>query len=453
MSLPFLIPELGKSSLLVQKRGMKYRICFFAALLIFLNPLVHAALTPELSMYLRAGSGANGVGGGQECVSNPGAWGNEFRLGNECAVYGEFGFGAWVLKPQNEGDPFFRFFANFAVAYNNRTDWEAPNADNWVMREVYSEGGFFKGAPFTAWAGKRFYRWGDVHMMDFYPVAMSGPGGGIGGIKTDWGTWSIAIIQNATGNEINGAAAPVPTNVGLAAKTSLHLRTEGIESGWGWWSLWLVGATTPPAKDPAAAGADYRKSAGGFFAAKVNSTVAEGVSNEYGIAYGQGIMSNMGPGGELVKDCASTTDPGCQVPGSKRLRSWDALTFEGSKWSGQIAAIYDELDRGLSANSKFRWLSFGVRPMYWFNDNVSLIFQAGISNIVDESDGLGSRNLMRITIAPQLSLANGLWSRPVIRAFYSRSQWSDNNKVAAAGTSAANNTSLDSIGVQTEVWF
>ncbi|MBX3177041.1 MAG: carbohydrate porin [Candidatus Hydrogenedentes bacterium] len=129
---------------------------------VFAGGGARAALTPELQMYLRSSSGANGVGGAQECINNPGAWGNEFRLGNECATYGEFGFGAWVLKPAQDGDPFFRFFANFAVVYDNRTDWEAPSVPTggglrggnvWVMREVYSEGGYYAGAPFTAWAG------------------------------------------------------------------------------------------------------------------------------------------------------------------------------------------------------------------------------------------------------------------------------------------------------------
>ncbi|MBX3019964.1 MAG: carbohydrate porin [Bdellovibrionaceae bacterium] len=427
---------------------------------VFAGGGARAALTPELQMYLRSSSGANGVGGAQECINNPGAWGNEFRLGNECATYGEFGFGAWVLKPAQDGDPFFRFFANFAVVYDNRTDWEAPSVPTggglrggnvWVMREVYSEGGYYAGAPFTAWAGKRFYRWGDVHLNDYYPVAMSGPGGGIGGIKTDYGTWSLAVIQNAQANEINGSG-DVRTEVGIAAKTSLHLRTEGWGTPAGWLSLWGVAATTPPAKDPAT-GTDYRKSTGGFFAAKLNSTIYEGVNNEFGMAYGEGVMSTMGPGGELVKDCQDTTDASCTVPGAQRLRAWNATVWETTKWSGQLAFMYDELDRGTSTGTRFRWLSAGVRPMYWFTDNVSLIFQAGVSHIVDEADGLGSRNLARFTIAPQLSLAKGYWSRPVVRAYYSRTAWNQANVGAANGTTAQGKTEIDSIGVQTEVWF
>lgn len=428
-----------------------YFICLAMVSVLAQAPKAFAALTPEMTVYLRAGSGANGVGGAQECVGNPGAWGNEFRLGNECGVYGEFGFGAWVLKPTETNPSFFRFFANFAVVSKNYTDWDAPNTDNWVMREVYSEGGYFPGVNFTAWAGKRFLRWGDVHMMDFYPIAMSGPGGGIGGIKTDWGTWQIALIQNASASEINGSAT-VKTTAGQAAKTSLHVRSDDITTDAGSVSMWFVAASTPPAKNTQSS-TEYRKSTGGLLAVKLNSSPMTGTNNELGFAYGQGVMSNMGPSGELVKDCNLPADPSCQVPGSKRFRLWESFVFEGPKWSGQLAFIYDELDRGTSTGSRFRWTSLGVRPMYWFNDHLSLIFQAGISNIVDDQDGLGSRNLMRFTIAPQISLAKSYWSRPVLRAYYTRSMWSDNNKAAAAGTSAAANTSIDAIGLQTEIWF
>lgn len=427
-----------------------------------------AALTPDLSMYLRTSSGANGVGGAQECYNNPGAWGNEFRLGNECVTYGEFGFGAWVLKAQKEGDPFFRFFANFALVYNNQTDWEAPeikttgtsmsdlnvslrNGNVWVMREVYAEGGNFEGMPFTVWAGKRFYRWGDVHMMDYYPIAMSGPGGGIGGIKTDVGTWSLAVIQNAKSSEINGSG-DIKTDVGTAAKTSVHLRADGIDLPIGWGAIWATAAATPPAKNKTS-GQDYRKSTGGLFAFRLNSALAQGVNNELGVAYGGGNMSNFGPAGELYKDCSTDTDAACTVESSQRLRAWDSIVYEGGRFSGQLAVLFDDYDRGTSTKSKFQWLSIGIRPVYWFNDHISLTGQAGVSTVNDESDSLGARTLTRFTLAPQVSLGKSYWSRPVVRAYVSHTSWSDNNKGLASGTTAEGKTEALSVGMQTEVWF
>jgi maltoporin len=409
------------------------------------------ALTPEFKTYLRAGTGANGKGGAQECVFNKGAGGNEFRLGNECGIYGEFSLGADVLKAENAEKPFWRLYSNFAFVYDNRTDWEGNNPNSWVLRELYSEGGRIDGMNFSLWVGKRFYRWGDVHMDDFYAVDMSGPGGGIGDIKTDIGTWSVAFIQNASSNELNGTGTAVVTTVGNAAKTSLHIRLDEMQTPIGTFSYWLAGGTTPSTKNVAGT-TDYKSTSGGYLAMKY-FLAALGGGNELGVATGQGAMSNLSSQGDIVKDCADATKAECTVASSKKVRVWDSFHFEGENWSGQIAAVYEESDKGTTTDSRVRWASFGVRPIYWFTDHVGLAFQAGVSNVLDESDGLGSRNLMRYTIAPQMSIGKGFYSRPVLRAFYSRTSWNENNKISAKGTSFANSTDMDSFGLQTEVWF
>lgn len=419
---------------------------------LFFLSLSSYAVTPDLGVYLRAGSGSNAAGGAQECISNKGSGGNEFRLGNECGIYGEFGIGATLLKAENERAPFWRLFTNFAFAYNNRTDWEGNNPNNWVLREVYTEGGRVDGLDFTAWAGKRFYRWGDVHMNDFYPVNFSGPGGGIGGLHFGKGVLSFAVIQNAQSDEINGATGQV-TRVGNAAKSTLHVRYDDMPTAFGVLSLWAVAGTTPSTKTTATPETNYKAATGGFLAARLSSALTEKTRNEFGLAFGQSIMSNMGSSGDLVKDCDTATDASCNVTGSSRVRAWNSVVYEGESWSVAGALMFDELSKGTSADSRVRWTSAGVRPTYWITEHISLAGQAGISNVVDESDGLGARNLWRVTIAPQISMSKGYFARPVIRAYYSRTQWNESNQISAAGTSAAADKSIDSLGFQTEVWF
>lgn len=428
---------------------MKYLIAF----LIFFSILstTKAAVTPDFGVYMRAGSGANGKGGGQECISNKGTGGNEFRLGNECGIYGEFALGASLLKAETENAPFWRLHSNFAMVYKNQTDWENGNTNAWVLRELFTEGGRVDGLNFYAWVGKRFYRWGDLHMNDFYAVDMSGPGGGIGGIKTDHGTWSLALIQNSSSKEINGNGTVISTSVGDAAKTSLHLRLDEMPSEWGKWSFWLAGGMTPTAKD-AAGTTDYKSASGAYLAVKNNASFGGG-NNELGLAAGQSVMSNLGSQGDLMKDCANTTLVECTVGKSSRIRLWNGYTLDTDRWSTQVALIYEQLDRGTSEKAKARWMSAGVRPMYWFTDHLSLAFQAGVSNVLDEVDGLGSRNLVRFTVAPQMSFGKGFYSRPALRAFYTRTTWGENNKTSAAGTSYASATEMDSFGLQTEIWF
>lgn len=439
----------GHSEHLCYEGRMK-KISTFALVLLLTQTAL--AVTPDLGVYLRAGSGSNAAGGAQECISNRGSGGNEFRLGNECGIYGEFGIGATLLKAENERAPFWRLFTNFAFSYNNRTDWEGNNSNNWVLREVYTEGGRVDGLDFTAWAGKRFYRWGDVHMNDFYPVNFSGPGGGIGGLHVGKGVLSLAVIQNAQSDEINGSTGQV-TRVGNAAKSTLHVRYEDLATGLGVLSLWGVVGSTPSTKTTATPETNYKAATGGFLALRLSSALRESTRNEWGVAYGQSLLSNMGSTGDLVKDCAGAADASCNVTGSWRVRAWDSVVYEGESWSVAGALMYDELNKGTAVDSRVRWTSVGVRPTYWITEHISLAGQAGISNVVDESDGLGARNLWRVTVAPQISMSKGYFARPVIRAYYSRTQWNENNKTSASGTSAAADTSIDTLGFQTEVWF
>ena len=46
------------------------------------------AMPVDMHGYLRSGTGNNLQGGKQNCFNNPGSEGNEFRLGNECGIYG-----------------------------------------------------------------------------------------------------------------------------------------------------------------------------------------------------------------------------------------------------------------------------------------------------------------------------------------------------------------------------
>lgn len=435
---------------------MKYLL--ISASLLFLS--VASAVTPEFNAYMRAASGSNNRGAAMECYSNKGAAaGNEFRLGNECGIYGEFLLGAHLLKAEDASGPYWKLGSNFAFVYKNSTDFETTDAsnaqggnpNNWVIRELFTEAGYIDGLDFTVWAGKRFYRWGDIHMDDFFSVDMSGPGAGIGGIKTDAGVVSVALIQNSESAEFPGSGAPVTTKNGRAAKTSLHLRLEEMESSLGAWSFWLAGGTTP-ATTASAGGTEYKSATGGLLAVK-NILKTETSTNDFGVAVGQSAMSNLTSRGDLIQDCNNSLSATCTVDQSIRFRVWESYVIDSGRWSAEFAVIYDEYDSGADQDSKVRWTSVGVRPLYWFTDHLSLAFETGISNVVDEGDGLGSRNLIRATLAPQISLGKGYTSRPVIRAFYTYNTWNDNNMVSVASTSAANDTSAHTLGVQTEIWF
>ena len=139
----------------------------------------------EFHGYLRAGVGSNSKGGDQICFKNPNspAGTSEFRLGNECSSYGELSFLGKHYKGKEKNDQGF-FNTKFTLASTSNLGHDQYENANTQVVEAYLEGGRFNGGNLTYWVGKRFYRGGDIHLLDLYHTAnTSGNGFGLGGIK------------------------------------------------------------------------------------------------------------------------------------------------------------------------------------------------------------------------------------------------------------------------------
>jgi maltoporin len=74
-----------------------------------------------------------------------------------------------------------------------------------------------------------------------------------------------------------------------------------------------------------------------------------------------------------------------------------------------------------------------------------------------KTDGQPTMRLAKLTIAPTLTMGQGFWSRPELRAFVTYGKW---NGSATGAVNAANeagavftSTSGTSYGVQLETWF
>ena len=102
-------------------------------------------------------------------------------------------------------------------------------------------------------------------------------------------------------------------------------------------------------------------------------------------------------------------------------------------------------------DTREQWLGFGFRPSYLVTQNFHIVTEVG-SSIVQKN---GSKKLSRLTLAPQLSINENIWGRPVLRAFYTHSFWSENNNsnVAQNAPTYANKTAGGSYGVQMESFF
>jgi maltoporin len=418
----------------------------------------------DFAGYLRAGTGFSLYGGKQNCFNNYGTAGNEFRLGNECSIYGEATTRVHFAQAKNPGDPFFNSTLTMAFFPPGNSQYEDNDSDGRDINvvEAYAEGGNWDGFKLTYWAGKRFYRASDLHMNDFYYfAAMNGNGGGVGDIDVNFGKLKLAILQEASNAQ---------TTSGQLGKIALDAQITDISlKGLGEFStndslhLWAVAATTAPGYDVSNS-KKYEAGKGFVLGARHHHSLAEGFS-QLALMYGNGVMESLSLGGGTSID----TTPGniSTINDASRLRIVEQVTTKfNSSWAAQAAAVYEKRDNGASSDSGSTWWDIGARPVYFITDHFHLMGEVGHSVVSDDSERkngsrIGARHLTRITLAPQVSLGPDFFARPVIRAYVTHSFWNDANKVSMAGSHAiagANSPygetlSGTSIGVQTEVWF
>lgn len=426
------------------------KISFFLTIL----PLsfVHAGIRAnefEFSAYMRAGTGSNGKGAAKECFSNSGSPGNEFRLGNECSIYGELAFGAHLLEAK-ESDPFFRTQVRFAFNPPGYQLFEGASANNGGghIVEAYAEGGRLEGSPLVFWAGKRFYRSVDLHMYDwYYFMDMSGNGAGVSRIPLGSGHLSLALLFQV------GSTA---TNLGTNSLQVLDARWEEIVLGENHrLHLWLAYGEAPGGTSTT--GTRYVKNNGYLAGARWRRNLSSGF-HDLTVARGYRLLEGMNLYGSTA-----TVDELQKPWNAERWRFVNHIfTSVSPKLSFESALVAELVNRkNPYADSRLTWLSVGVRPVYYFGKFWQLAFEAGHSIVTDQTERnangsfVGNRHLTRFTIAPQIAPRADYWARPLLRIYYSRSFWNKANQssVARGAPSYGGATSGQSIGVQTEVWF
>src|SRR5438876_2369761 len=159
--------------------------------------------TFEFHGYFRSGYGLNSEGGQQVAFQAPGA-GAKYRLGNEAETYGEFIFVNNWLNPERNSDKAWlktevmieanttnsASFANF----NNGT-----GNDQFRLREAFVRAGnIFESQPEAKfWAGERYYRRQHIEIDDFYPLDMSGYGGGVEDVNLKVAKLAVSYLAGA----------------------------------------------------------------------------------------------------------------------------------------------------------------------------------------------------------------------------------------------------------------
>lgn len=413
----------------------------------------------DITGYFRAGYGRSDAGGPQRAFGIPGV--AKYRLGNEAENYGELAFaktffpsGLLSSKASTANDPVAR--VNLRLAFYNPYDNYGSAADtDFSVPEVWgSIGNVLPGMPEAKfWAGNRFYRRHDIHINDFYFWDMSGGGGGIEDVPLGPGKFAFAWIGDGAESAIyNDIVVADPVNVAGFSKTSFDFR----------WYDWPFGGGAK-----GELGFAYSRSESGVDSAGMQAEDADGFSvslvrtkedfcdmeslHKTSLQFGMGPAKTFSTGFENFTTPLGTfirPDPEeswrGRITDQWVLKPWEHFSI-GS------ALVYQYTEFGDNAPYQ-HWASAGIRPIWHINDVFSVAFEPGVDWVSGTASG-HSGMLGKFTIAPQVSLGDEFFSRPVLRAFLTYAAWADNLEGAVGGADYAMDTEGWSWGVQMESWW
>jgi maltoporin len=420
----------------------------------------------DISGYLRAGYGRDDKGGPQPAFQAPGAFA-KYRLGNEAEDYAELALGKnWyvpgLFSPDNavrpDGTPtgpIARTQIRVAL-YNPYTSTASANNFQVSLPEAWAEVGNVSALQpsLKFWGGARFYRRQDIYINDFYFYNMSGAGGGFEDLELPFGKVALAWIGNGQQSGIYSsdiAALPDPNNLAGFSKQSFDLSLYDVPAPWGKVEFGLVGSLENSGLDSLG---QQAPDSGGVAVTLLHTHehfLSQDGFNKFSLQFGTGAAKTFTSGYETVT-LTNGTFIVPDEPASWRFRVTES--FVAKPWSHlsiSPALVYQYTDYH-NAQGKVQWLSGGVRPIFYFNKYFSLAFEGGADYVNDS--GTGQHGVLgKMTLAPQVSVGDQFFSRPVIRAFVTYAVWSDSFKGQIGGNDYGNDTSGLTWGIQMESWW
>src|SRR5271170_529720 len=418
--------------------------------------------TFEFHGYFRSGYGLNSEGGQQVAFQAPGA-GAKYRLGNEAETYGEFIFVNNWVNPDESSD---KAWAKTEVMIeanttNSNTYANFPNGvgnDQFRLREAFVQAGHLTGDWQTGarfWAGDRYYRRQHIDIDDFYPLDMSGYGGGVEDVDVGNGKLAVAFIS--------GARPDVITQHGTLAKSNIDVRIygvkgpeiRGIPSGlWsGWFDYaWSKGGTTT-ATTTTAPGTVVATTDGWAVGLKHELLEWHGGYHSFSIQYGTGAASNFS---------AAITGPAPYVNRSAQFLITEQVVYQpNDRFAIMPIFVYQQTKDGNPQHRWNEWASFGARPQVFFTKHISLAVEGGFDHTNSPGENsLGQSPtgqyegwLRKVTISPQIGVRDKFFSRPVLRGFLTYANWTDGYRGLVGAAPYKNRTDGLTYGVQTETWW
>jgi maltoporin len=224
----------------------------------------------EFHGYFRSGFGLNSKGGKQVAFEAPGAQA-KYRLGNEADSYAELIFANNRVNPDHDSDKAW-FTSEFLIEANTSNSEDFADSSNGVgsdqfrVREAFVQAGNVLEIQPNAkfWAGERYYRRQHIDSDDFFPLDMSGYGGGVEDLDLKFGKAAAAFI---------GVARPdVVTQNGNMTTSHIDATVYDVKGPLGLWGVWF----------------DYATSKGGQIttASTAGSSTVTNIPSSNGYAYG-----------------------------------------------------------------------------------------------------------------------------------------------------------------------
>jgi maltoporin len=391
-----------------------------------------AASATDIHGYFRAGAQAAFAKGEVFCLGT-GANGHKVgRLGDECDTYAELSFGQDIYNKNNT-----KFDVHALVAYGTTEGNVDRQGDSWQgvggngpwdgqrmsIREVWS--GYTPAEGYTIWAGKRFYKRKDIHIMDFYYLNNSGYGTGIEDIDVGLGKVSLAVTKWA--NDAFGAQE-YWRNV-----YKIDARWDAIPVGFGTLDASLIyGLPSVAEHQNKTMGSNDRRGgqrdSGALLtldhASNVNGD-SFGLMNHLIFQFGTNGFAYVGTYGNHAGDNYS---PDIDAQGI-RLIDWG--TFDMGNFGLGYSLLWAHLnsgkDHGNGANwtvdrSGWEW-SIVLRPEYKWTEYTRTTLELGLSQM--KTNGWVANPIYKdpevhkITLAQQFTPGKGFWQRPAIRFYVS----------------------------------
>ncbi len=430
---------------------------------------------PDFHGYLRSGMGWSQGGTDQACFRAEGTEGasGKARLGNECETYVEISLANRHKVSGRETVKVDSVFTLAAMSAAHR-DWEpstpALSADGKSVEQEFTTAlreAYVKASGLVEWgdlwAGKRYYRRMDMHLLDYYLIDNAGPGAGVENIGFGFGKLHLAATHNIPA----GGKGPSQTNLDARLSDVSMLGLGSVE-------LVVINGQVSPL-DYSTGERLWTAMAGTQVGAFWSVPFGKGF-NQLAIQYGLGLFGARGDWHQSMlnqygawgsqsyeRDAEGISETVEARRDSSVLRIADQAVIEGEGWSLGTLLLYQRADFGGAQDANGDSLEVktettaAVRPSYYLTSNVALTAELGwtrVANGLTDADGNWvDSELTKITLAPEFILDSSFWSRPRLRVFLTHATWNEPSRGAIGKPRYADSTSGTTAGFQVESWW